>query len=213
MAVDLFSLSYVLLWVLLGVVYLAVILLYRQLGQRELHEGHHSRGGLSLQEFPKLSLEAIDGSTYELGPGRTNGRPNIIFFGTDRCRSCDEVLPVLAERSQAHPAVGLIAVYGASEETTRRMASERLLPGTIAVADPERAVFASWNVVFTPYFVALNGEGKVVGTGRSGAGSTLDDLFRVAQGQFPEGSTLVALHNDLTERSKRQKRAVVPEKE
>lgn len=156
--------SYVVLWVLVAVLGIAVVALARQVGILHLRLG--PRGALEIdEEGPPLGeapepIEAmdLDGRTLVVaGPGGDR----FLLFVSPGCPLCHEVLPSVKAIARS---AGLAAVVVAdvAEDDARPVYGRRDI-GAPVVAGPEIA--SAFRVPGTPYAVVLDGSGTVVAKG------------------------------------------------
>ena len=151
---TLFFFSYVALWLITGLLYVAVFLLYRHFGQELLERRNfQERLGPKLNEKANMSFKTVDGTDYNL----FNGRSHVFLFAAPNCQLCEAVKPLIKGLS-ARPDIGTIVIYAADEKATRDYTAA--ISG-IAVSDAKREISKAWNVRSTPYFVVTDSQAVV----------------------------------------------------
>mgnify|MGYP003109499533 CR=1 FL=1 len=90
--------SQTLLWIVVGVLSLAVLALARQLGV--LYERIAPVGALAVSQGPQpgqaspvIHAKLLTGETFSVGLPRENGRPLLLFFVSPTCPICRQLLP------------------------------------------------------------------------------------------------------------------------
>jgi len=170
--------SYIALWVLVAVLYVAVFLLYRHFGE-QLLQGQMERQRILDLQGPKLNepidatLITIDDSDYQL-----IGRGHVVLFSAPGCSYCTQVQPIVRDVSKSHD-VGLIVAYKADAAGAKDYA-EVLSPAAVVIADPKNEFAKKWNVRATPYFVATDSKGNVRMKGPASTRDEVGDFFKAA---------------------------------
>lgn len=146
--------GYVLLWVAVLVLGLAVIALLRQVGV--LHARLAPMGTTPAGEGPELDTLAPvrpDLPPYE-------SRLTLVGFTSPSCAACEQLRPSLD---------AIRRTYGG------------LRVHLVDLADPTRAVFDAFNVRSTPYFVAVDDHGVVRGSGVANTVEQVEELIESAE--------------------------------
>jgi hypothetical protein len=154
---GIFAISYALLWVLIVVLYAAVFLLYRHIGQQLSHQ--EQTFGPRLDVAANLTLSTIDGTTYGLGPDNSK-RGRLVVFAAPTCANCERVRPRIQQRFDKDRRPDLVIVYSGDEIQTRRFAAN-FRSDTVVVADPSGELARLWRVPGTPYAVVIDAKGVV----------------------------------------------------
>lgn len=171
-----FLISYVALWALVGLLVVAVFLLYRHFGRELLRKQEaYDQLGPAIDSPISLNATSIDGMPYTIGIEHT--RPHIVFFASARCEHCERIRPALREAAvAAGREIGIVVVFRGSPENARSYV-ERMPTHVVAIADPRREIMNRWRVISTPYVVIVDSEGiarkKVMSTTRSDLESAL----------------------------------------
>lgn len=130
--------SYVILWATVLLLCLAVVVLLRQIGV--LHARIRPLGVHFAGEGLDPGVPAPLAERFAFGEGRLT----LLTFTSPTCRVCAELVPALRVLARDYDDVAL------------RVVEHR--PDTLAV-------FRAYNVSSTPYLVAVDGDGVVVGGG------------------------------------------------
>ena len=144
--------SYVILWVLVLVLSVAVVALLRQIGV--LHARLHPLGANFAGEGPALESTAppIDDVTYRDAP------LTLLTFTSPGCEVCKVLRPSLDALRRGYPEVQLREVD----------------------LETARSVFDAFNVRSTPYVVAVDGGGIVRGRGVVNSLEQIEELLEVS---------------------------------
>ena len=97
---DALSVSHGLLWIVILALGVALLALTRQVGL--LHERLPAVGALVSDQgpavgesAPRMTVTDLAGSPFELGAPSSNGRRTLLFFVSDTCPICKQILPWL----------------------------------------------------------------------------------------------------------------------
>jgi cytochrome c biogenesis protein CcmG, thiol:disulfide interchange protein DsbE len=136
------------------------------------------------QSIPQVSGQSFDGSPVAI---RNDGRAKLILFVAHWCPHCQREVPLLTDYLKTHALPGGVDLYTVSTNVT----SERpnyppsawlkkvgWTAKTLADSDKEAAADAFGLTAF-PYFVAVDGSGKVVA--RTSGEITTDQFAALAQ--------------------------------
>jgi hypothetical protein len=171
--------SHIALWVLMGILYVAVLMLYRQFGQELLSERERQDAqGPKLDESANVVVETIDGRNYSLSEAR---RSHLIAFTSPKCRACAQIQPVLGSLAAKGSNGTAIMIVHRGDSGSARSYVEDLPANVLAVADEAGDLFRHWNVRSTPFCVVTDGNSvvKMKGVGHSEA--RLRSLFDAAE--------------------------------
>lgn len=174
--------SYVVLWVLVVVLALAVLALARQVGVLHLRLG--PRGALEIDdEGPPLgeAPEPID-ARDPAGRPVTIGGPGsaqLLMFVSPGCPVCREVLPSLPAASRVGGMAPVVVSDGPAHD----------VPGTAGIRAPvvvSADVARAYGVPGTPYVVVLDGQGVVRAKGTVNNMEQMEGLVETARRRIDE---------------------------
>ncbi|MDQ3822243.1 MAG: redoxin family protein [Actinomycetota bacterium] len=174
---SLWLLSYFVLWIVVGTLAVAVVVLFRQLGVLHLRFG--PRGALALSEgppvgepAPRIATTDLTGALHELGGGGT--ATTVVFISPD-CPLCDSLVPAIrALHGELGTDEDLIAVTSDDDDASR--AYQRRLGAVPLVASS--AIGEAYGITGTPYAVHIDAQGIVA---RKGVVNTLEQLEGVVE--------------------------------
>ena len=133
------------------------------------------------QGIPEVKGQAFDGSPVDI---RNDGRPKLILFVAHWCPHCQREVPLLAKHLKDLPkGVDLYTVATATSSKSPNyppsawLDKENWTATTMADSDDSKAADAFGLSAF-PYFVAVDGSGKVVG--RTTGEITTDEFAELA---------------------------------
>jgi methylamine dehydrogenase accessory protein MauD len=179
------TVSYVVLWLLVAGLALLVLALARQVGTLHLRLG--PRGALELDtegpalgEIPEpMDLTALDGSRVTVGGA---GAEQLLLFVSPGCPLCRDVLPSIGPAARA---AGLrpVVVAEADQEEARHLLGEIQVPAPL-VAAPD--VVAAYDIPGTPYGVVLDALGVVRAKGTVNNLEQLEGLVDTARRRAQE---------------------------
>jgi thiol-disulfide isomerase/thioredoxin len=170
-----FLVSYVALWMLFVILFVAVYLLYRHFGRQLLEKkAADDAQGPVVNEMVRVSLETIDGKRIDVGPEVE--RAFVIAFTAPRCPGCRMIQPLL--RDAAMDGRDIVVVYHGDVQSTRTYVEG--MPASVrAVSDPGRELSRMWRVRVTPFFVVTDSNGMVR---RKGSGVSLQQVGSLIAG-------------------------------
>lgn len=153
--------SYVVLWLLVGILAVIVVALARQIGTLHLRLG--AQGALELDdEGPPLGSATaavttadVHGRTVVVGGAADSAR--VLLFATPGCRLCREVLPALHALKKARGVESFLITDASDEETQRAYGAAASHASLVASID----LAQSYAVPGTPYVVVLDAAGVV----------------------------------------------------
>ena len=158
-------LSQIGLWIVVVVLYIAVFMLYRYLGEQvNARQSEEKNFGPKLDEAASATLVAVDSTEHSLD----DGRARVILFAAPRCSHCARIQPIVKEAAAKSKAVETIVAYMGESSPAAKYAEA---VSGIAVSDPKNEFGKIWNVAVTPFFVAVDSEGVVR---KKGVGATLE---------------------------------------
>ena len=151
--------SYVLLWLVVLVLVVAVLALYRFVGGTIATSriGRVDQGPKDGSRMPSFKLPRDDGSLATMG---VSGRPTIYFFGGVGCDVCRAVLPELSRAAaELHPKWATVIVMDAdkSDETAGIASGDHL---TVFI-DRKREAFNGLGIATTPFTLVTDADGRI----------------------------------------------------
>ena len=166
-----FLVSYVVLWVLVVVEFVAIFALYNHFGQMALS----SREGRVQQGPPEgLTLKQSDLSDVR---GRTVTLPldvaSLVLFTSIDCQPCKKLLPHIDALSAARDDVKVVVICKGQDDEVEKWAAP-LDPGIVLIADPEHQISSRYGIGVTPFCVVTDASGVVQGKGVVNDGGDLD---------------------------------------
>lgn len=172
-----FLVSYIALWCLTAVLFIAVMLMYRHVGQQlQSAADRRAQQGPAVDEQLEVTLETLGGGTVAIGPQAAG--PQLVAFTAPGCGTCNRIQPILRDVIATGKSNGrqVVVVHRADAERTRSYL--RKMPSAVAVvADPEGALSKLWGVQATPYFVATDKAGIVRRKGVAITGEQIGEFF------------------------------------
>ncbi len=158
------SVSYIVLWVLVVLLIVIVIGLARQIGTLHLRLG--PRGALEMDaEGPELGdllppqeTEAVDGTSHTIGGP---GQPQLLLFVSPGCGVCEQVLPSVSVVARIGDLAPFVLTDVDAEETRLVYGSKRL----DAPLMPASSFLMDLSIPGTPYVVITDARGIVVAKG------------------------------------------------
>lgn len=156
----LFSVSYVLLWMIVILLSVALFILYSHVGERFLLK---SREGFSLHG-PELTKRIephvlSDVSGFRITLGGSSPKPRLVIYVSTNCEPCRDLLNGLPEFVERYGRrVDTVLVCKGEVAEARAFAAG--LPTEILVCVDENGDIAkSYHILMTPYALSLDGEG------------------------------------------------------
>jgi thiol-disulfide isomerase/thioredoxin len=166
------------LWVLMGILYVAVLMLYRHFGQQLVSEQERQDAqGPKVDESAEVVVETIDGRDYSLSEAR---RSHLIAFTSPKCPTCAQIQPVLASLAAKENNGTAIMIVHRGDAGSARSYVEKLPDNVIAVADQAGDLFRHWKVRSTPFCVVTDPNAVVKMKGVGTSGKRLRSLFDAA---------------------------------
>lgn len=154
------AVSYVVMWVLLGVLTVVVVALARQIGTLHLRLG--PRGALEVDdEGPPLGEAPPPEETSDAQgrPARVGGpgEAQLLLFVSPGCHLCEQVLPSLPAVARKHELAPYVLADADAEETVSQYERRRLNARVVA----GNWIAQHYRVPGTPYVVVLDRLGVV----------------------------------------------------
>jgi len=176
-----FSISYIVLWVLVAVLSLVVFALVRQIGV--LHDRIAPTGALMLakgltvgEPAPVVMVSDLDGVSCNVGGQRSDGRNTLVMFVSPTCPVCKVLLPVL--KSSARTEHSWLDVLLASDGEAAIQSEFRRQNGLASlpyILSPTLGI--AYQVNRLPYAVLLDERGVVLARGLINSREHLESLF------------------------------------
>jgi len=171
--------SHIALWVLVGILYVAVLMLYRHFGHQLLSEQERQNAqGPMVDELAEVVVETIDGRNYSFSEAR---RSHLIVFTSPKCRACTRIKPVLGSLAAGESSGTAIMIVHSGDTGSARSYVENLPANVLAVADVARDLFRHWQVRSTPFCVVMDGNAVVRMKGVGTSEKRVRSLFDAAE--------------------------------
>jgi hypothetical protein len=168
--------SYVVLWILVVLLSVAVFALYHYFGQVYLNsrEGRENQGPESGKPFPHTVASDLRNGRAPL----VRRLPAAVAFMDVECKLCAELLPDLGAFADDANDVGVVAVVAGRPPSVSEF-TRRLSKRVDVFPDPRGALGTGYGVAVLPFLVTVDGEGIVRA---KGIVNDRDDLERIAGG-------------------------------
>jgi methylamine dehydrogenase accessory protein MauD len=176
-----FTISHVVLWVLVVALSLVVFALARQIGV--LHDRIAPTGALMLakgltvgETAPVVPVTDLDGRPRRIGAERADGRNTLVMFVSPTCPVCKTLLPVL--KASARGEQSWLDIVLASDGSPAEHAEFRKKHGLAQlpyVLSP--ALGIAYQINRLPYAVLLDEQGTVLARGLVNSREHLESLF------------------------------------
>jgi hypothetical protein len=166
--------SFVVLWILVVVLSVAVFALYHYFGQVYLNsrEGRENQGPESGKPFPQAISNDLRGQRAPL----VRDGPAVVAFVDVECKLCAELLPDLGAFADDATDVDVVAVVAGPPPSVAQF-TRRLSTRVAVFPDARGALGTGYGVAVLPFLVTVDGEGIVRA---KGVVNDRDDLERVA---------------------------------
>lgn len=169
----LFWVSYAALWFALACAFVAILFLYRYLGQRVLdsREGRARQGPEYNRPLPHAMLTDIDGQQLAVGP---SALPRLLYFATVSCKTCARALPALSRfAARNRESIETILVCWATGRQSRDFAADCTTDVRV-IGDAAWEFGTRLRVSSTPFAVLLDTRGIVQAKGTPVTGDDFD---------------------------------------
>lgn len=166
-----FVASYVALWFLAVVEFVAIFALYNHFGQMALssREGRTQQGPPEGLPLRRSDLQDVRRRLISLPASSAS----LILFTSTDCRPCEQLLPDIAAVSAARDELGLIVICKGRENEVEEWARP-LDSSVVLVADPEHEISSRYGIGITPFCLATDASGVVRGKGVVNNANDLD---------------------------------------
>jgi hypothetical protein len=177
--------SYVLLWIVVAVLVVAVIALYNHLGNAYLSsaEGRAGSGPTSGSLLDPIEAVSVHGDPVLLPPSR----PTLIVFVSTTCSLCAKVRQAIPDIAREAMDIAIVVICHGRPAMVRAWASD--LVGVAVVADPKRRYSGRYKVDHLPFAIAVGSDGIVRDVSLVNGYDHLATLAGVVLGrEVPEGT-------------------------
>jgi thiol-disulfide isomerase/thioredoxin len=183
-----FMVSYIALWVLVGVLVVAILALYNHFGQmyitsREGRAAHGPAEGATLR-----STDAVDSSGSPLRVP-VPGRRTMLLFVTTDCPLCSELKPSLTGFARAHPESAVVVICAGKRDAVARWGRDLAEPVQV-VADKAAAIAAGYGITITPFLAVTDEAGVVLTRGIVNAAPDLELTLSLARSEHETADQL-----------------------
>jgi len=185
-----FLASYIALWILVLTLIVAVFLLFHHFGQEYLKtaEARENQGPQIGATVEPISMLDYFGRAI-LIPAEVGGV--IVEFASTDCEPCNIVKPVLEALLDDYENISLLSFVAGDDASIAEWANSS--PQTAQyIPDRDRTLMNEWNVIVTPFFVAIDMEGTVVDKGMINDSDHLAEMFTKAGAVRREALMLAA---------------------
>ena len=167
-----FLASYVALWVLVGVLVLAILALYHHFGVMYLgsREGREDQGPHPGTQLERRTFEDVLGQPLVLPPPDASAL--VLFTATD-CKVCARLLEDLPGFVRRHDDLETVIVCAGTNKAVREW-SRDLVDLVPVVPDPRSRLSVSYDIGVTPWLVGVDAEGVVRASGLVNDGDGLE---------------------------------------
>ena len=151
--------SYIALWVLVGVLTVAVWAMYHHFGQVYLssREGRAAQGPPVGELLESLVEQDVDGDPVVVP---ASNEATLLVFASTGCPLCDEVRDALPAFSESRNVRAVVICRGKRNDVKRWAVG--LGPAATVISDPGSAITVRHRVGVLPYGVAVDAAGRVV---------------------------------------------------
>jgi thiol-disulfide isomerase/thioredoxin len=151
--------TYIALWVLVGVLSVAVFALYHHFGEMYLNsrEGRERQGPDRFAPVYRLSVRDVLGKDVEIP---TEGKASYLVFASTDCDFCAKLRPELIQLAREHEDLALCVICAGHPEAVQRWA-DGLHRIAHVIPDPDQRIAARYQVTIAPFVVGVNSDGIV----------------------------------------------------
>lgn len=150
--------SYIVLWIIVVGMFVALFALYNHLGSLYLasRESRAAQGQPEGDYVRAFEARAIDGTPAFMP---ADG-PTLLLFTSTTCSVCKVLLDGLRPLGAAHPSLGVVLVCAGRREMVRAWAGDT--PSSVTViADPRARIRRLYDVDITPFAIAVGADHRV----------------------------------------------------
>jgi len=174
------AVSYVILWLLVIVLFVALLALYNHFGNLYLvgRESRESMGQVTGDYVRAFETEALDGTPVIMP---ADG-PLVLLFVATVCSTCKVLLDGLTPLSSAHPAVRVVMIVEGRPNMVRAWTAD--VPGNVTViADPRGRLSKIYNVDVSPFAIVVGADHRVRKSGLINEYEGLVSAAELAEGK------------------------------
>lgn len=179
---TIFLASYIVLWVVVIALTIAIFALYHHFGQMYLvSPEHRAAQGPPLDDWLKgLEVESITGAPVIL----PLNSPSIVLFMSTTCNICSGLRQELVRLVESRLDVSVSVICGGEEKMVQAWA-EGIADLVPVIADPGGRIAARYNVDLLPFYTAVGADGIIRGKGLAGSYEALEFACQEAVGGLP----------------------------
>jgi methylamine dehydrogenase accessory protein MauD len=209
---DAVSSNIIALWSIVGIEFVVIVLLVRQIGLISLRLPP-ARSPLPAQQGLELGTEAPEFTALELKTGRTLsmseflGNKLLLFFISPTCGPCHRLLPQLAEfwRGVDHDGIEVILISSGEASTNEELLHQFKIPFRILLqSETERADELYRVSGITPFVFAVDSERRIRFKGLVQSAGELDQLVEFLDQPYHEHSSDEKVFVDVLEGAETQ---------
>lgn len=186
-----FYISYIVLWGVVGVLFVSVFLLYRQCGALLFRDSsvRFQQGPETDHKLAPVYTRDVHGLFVELGEG--SAMFQFIFFASSKCPVCKDALPSLQTFAANNETVTETVMICRGHENDVRNLSNTLVPTLKVVHDSKGAIGRRLRIGATPFALLIDCGGVV----RAKGAPVSDREFawfadRMAEGSVAQGAEI-----------------------
>jgi len=153
-----FLISYIALWVIVAVQFVASFALYHHFGQMYLNsrEGRATQGPSVASNLKPLVVHDVGGTPLSLPLPKTS---LLMMFVSTSCPLCDKLRPELGRFAESHTDLETLVICAGDRDAVRRWATG--LTATRVVADPGYQIATHFEVGLVPFCIGVDYNGTV----------------------------------------------------
>jgi hypothetical protein len=153
-----FLVSYVLLWVLVGICFLGVFALYHHFGQMYVStpEARATQGPAEGALIKATETVSLSGKPLIL-PKTT---PTLVIFASTTCSACTSLRGATGQLAAAEPGLSVVVICEGKRHMVQEWATG-MSDLVQVVADPQNKIGDRYDVDLVPFCVAVDAEGHV----------------------------------------------------
>jgi hypothetical protein len=150
--------SYIVLWLFVAVLVVAVVALYHHFAQMYLHspDGRATQGPEEGRQLAALAASDLLDNELTL-PGH---RPAIVIFSSVDCPLCGELRLMLSAFADGNPDLDLVVICAGEDAEVREWAAPIASPVRV-VADARQRISARYSVGLIPFGMGVDAAGVV----------------------------------------------------
>ncbi len=183
---DLFLVSYVVLWCLVVLLFIAMFLIYRYLGDflTDPSKFRKSEGPAMSKKAPELLF--LTGEETNVRLGSHSEHPTIVMLVAEGCSACETRMPYMqAFAAKFEAEVRTVIVFEGNEDGFLRY-REALSSVAAVVFDKRYSLRKAWKISTTPFAVRLDENGTVTGKSILTSNKVLEHFYVIRKSEEPE---------------------------